>query len=213
MGNVSSTSSSASAAHGSRTPARSGSGGGSSGRSPGKSQRRVWLLAQKGDAKALHRAIARLPADVRRARLEYATPMDLMRPLAVATLNGHTDCVRVLIEAGAEQSRRSMDGKTPLHVAARDGRTDIARLLISAGADCNVRDARGDTPLLLAAHHGKHEVLDLLLNTQAVNVFARGTTSGWDVFKEARSALNRVDAAQQPQYKKCLELIEWVRLE
>lgn len=205
MGNVSSsTPSSASTVHGSRRPAGRG------GRSPGKSQQRVWLLAQKGDAKALHRAIARLPADVRRARIEYATPMDLVGPLAVATINGHTDCVRVLIEAGAEYNRRSMDGKTPLHIAARDGRKEIARLLIDAGADCNVRDARGYTPLLLAAHYGKHEVLDVLLNTQSVNVFARGTTSGWDVFKEARSAFSRVDPAQQPQYKKCLELVEWV---
>ena len=71
-------------------------------------------------------------------------------------MSGHTDCVRLLVEAGANKeatstirgilSPRTHEGCTALLHAADGGHTDCVSALIEAGADkdarTNVRDSR-----------------------------------------------------------------------
>ena len=39
-------------------------------------------------------------------------------PVIVAASNGHQNCVKLLIESGADPTRNDKIGKTPLHYAA-----------------------------------------------------------------------------------------------
>ena len=66
--------------------------------------------------------------------------------LNTAVFVGHTEVVRLLIEAGADVNKRNRDNATPLHIAAFMGRAAEAEMLLSAGADTNSRDGSGNTP-------------------------------------------------------------------
>ena len=56
-------------------------------------------------------------------------------PLYYAAKEGHTDIVRILLEAGAEVNAAVFKfGWTPLRGAARYGHTDIVEALRKAGA-------------------------------------------------------------------------------
>jgi ankyrin repeat protein len=80
-------------------------------------------------------------------------------PLAKATLGGHVEAVRLLLEAGADPDGELDAECTPLMVASKAA---IAELLIRSGADPN-RLIDGCTPLNAAVHRNSHEVAAMLL--------------------------------------------------
>ena len=53
---------------------------------------------------------------------------------ASSWLQGKTDVLRLVLEAGASAVQKSIDGETPLHRAARLGRAECASELIVRGA-------------------------------------------------------------------------------
>lgn len=83
-----------------------------------------------------------------------------------AEVSSH-DCVRLLIQAGAdvhETSRSALAG-TPLHVASVcNDRHEAVRTLLAAGASHAARDAAGATPLLIATGTGSHLCMTALLD-------------------------------------------------
>jgi ankyrin repeat protein len=54
--------------------------------------------------------------------------------LIQATENGHTDCVRLLIDAGANKEAKNVSRDTALQLAVQNGHLDCARLLVVAAA-------------------------------------------------------------------------------
>jgi ankyrin repeat protein len=81
-------------------------------------------------------------------------------PLISASMNGHADAVRLLVEAGADKDKvETADGMSALHWAACDGHLEAARILVEAGADRSIRDSHGDTALDLAVDSGHGGVL------------------------------------------------------
>ena len=59
-------------------------------------------------------------------------------PLFVASRKGQVDCVRLLIDDGADVNKaRTDNGWTPLYVASQNGNVDCVRLLVENGADVN----------------------------------------------------------------------------
>ncbi|MBR5888302.1 MAG: ankyrin repeat domain-containing protein, partial [Akkermansia sp.] len=42
---------------------------------------------------------------------------------------GHTECVKLLIDAGADVNRANNEGRTPLSIAEKNGHTECAELL------------------------------------------------------------------------------------
>ena len=56
-------------------------------------------------------------------------------PLHLAAGKGYVECVRKLIERGAEKNAQSNDGKTALHRAAAAGDHEMVALLLDMGAD------------------------------------------------------------------------------
>ncbi len=114
-------------------------------------------------------------ADPDRQRNENISPV-------IVGVCGHYDCLRLLVEAGADVNRASdHNGETALHGAAGGIDARSVRLLLQHGANPNARtipgmktfrlwrDARvrGETPLHRAAAWGSSEVIQLLLDAGA----------------------------------------------
>ncbi len=72
-------------------------------------------------------------------------------PLFLAVELGHTEIVKVLIEAEVEVNPKIQPGwfvgSTSLHYAAWLGNTEVATILLKAGAKVNAKDKDGETPL------------------------------------------------------------------
>ncbi|MAX26251.1 MAG: hypothetical protein CMJ19_17280 [Phycisphaeraceae bacterium] len=80
---------------------------------------------------------------------------------------GANECVRLLLEAGADPNAKAavdaetdhfwrdicVVGETPLHRAAAYGDEEMIRLLIGAGADPSIKDSRGDSALTWFSRH------------------------------------------------------------
>jgi ankyrin repeat protein len=56
-------------------------------------------------------------------------------PLLLAALNGTTENIQVLLNAGADVTVQNGFGFTPLHIAADRGSTANVKALLDAGAD------------------------------------------------------------------------------
>jgi len=92
-------------------------------------------------------------------------------PLFLAAKEGHDECVRLLIEAGA-----SVDGigvvanaLTPLWVATYAGHKNCVKRLVAAGANLNTKFP--ETPLFIAAREGRADCLKILIEAgSCVNV-------------------------------------------
>jgi len=76
-----------------------------------------------------------LPNNVQRSAIHYAT------------MYGHVDCVKFLIEHKANLNCRDQRGQTPVSWACCNGKDDCLQLLLDAGADCTIVDIFGQTPL------------------------------------------------------------------
>jgi ankyrin repeat protein/tellurite resistance protein len=91
-------------------------------------------------------------------------------PLNAAATRGHTECARLLIDAGADVNRNSPPegGQFPLLMAAENGHQEIVSMLLSAGADVSmINPENGTHPLLMAAQGGHHETVEELLRAGA----------------------------------------------
>ncbi|KDP40550.1 hypothetical protein JCGZ_24549 [Jatropha curcas] len=127
--------------------AASGNGGGSLS---------ILLEAQNADGQtALHLACRRGSSELVGAILEHRQAnVDVLDkdgdpPLVFALAAGSPECVRALIERGANVGSRLRDGFGPsvAHVCAYHGQPDCMRELLLAGADPNAVDDEGETVL------------------------------------------------------------------
>ena len=83
-------------------------------------------------------------------------------PLHGAACNGHTECVRLLINAAANVNVQACNKFTPLHCASEDGYAEIVELLLIANADPNMQDSEGKTPLDWAMWKNHKEIVKRL---------------------------------------------------
>lgn len=93
-------------------------------------------------------------------------------PLHVASRNGHTNVVRLLLSAPEiKVNERDEFGRTPLHLASREGKADITSLLLAApGINVNQTDVLGCSPLSKASASGHTAMVKLLLAAPGINV-------------------------------------------
>ncbi|XP_043274042.1 transient receptor potential channel pyrexia [Venturia canescens] len=89
-------------------------------------------------------------------------------PLHYAVLSNVTECVEILLKAGACPNNPQVYTETPLHVAAGLGASESLTLLLSHGADVRVQcGAARSTPLHLAAEDASPRCTKLLLDSGA----------------------------------------------
>jgi ankyrin repeat protein len=95
-------------------------------------------------------------------------------PLVMAAYKGHTEIVRLLLEAGADVAAVDPDmHATALHAAAYAGRTDAARLLIAHGIDIDRQGPRnGYTALHDAIWQNNVDTAEVLIEA-GVNLSLR----------------------------------------
>ncbi|KAJ1489706.1 ankyrin repeat-containing domain protein, partial [Baffinella frigidus] len=83
-------------------------------------------------------------------------------PLYEASLRGHLEVLRLLLEAGgcclAEASAKTHNGLTPLHYASFHGRHAMARLLLDNGADVTAKDIKERTAMHFASNQGHDDI-------------------------------------------------------
>ena len=85
----------------------------------------------------------------------------------LATLNGHSRVVRILLNKGADVTIVGTDGISALHLSAEFGRLDVSKMLMEAGADIEAKTSTGISPLHRAAYEGHSKVVEALIEAGA----------------------------------------------
>ena len=88
-------------------------------------------------------------------------------PLLNASVNGHTEVVKLLLKFGADPNIGNYNETTPLHKAARGGHSELVKQLLDGGAMPDKQNIYGFTVLIGAAAHGHQNTVELLLEAGA----------------------------------------------
>ena len=113
----------------------------------------------------------------------------------MASHEGHIDCVKLLVESGAEVDTRNNDGDTPLFWAASKGHIEVVQLLIEQHADVNACDSKGRSCLWTAAFNGHTDVVRALVS------------AGADVHLQKNDGSSPLTAASQERHIDCVKLL------
>jgi ankyrin repeat protein len=142
-------------------------------------------------------------ADKLRALIETEEDMraimkDCNTALRLASVRGHTETVKVLIDKGVDVNCETGRGGTALMWAAgsQENTVDTVKALLEAGADVNKKTEDGCTALMDAARQGNIEIARVLLDSGAeVNA----------VNMEGRTALTEASAGGHKEIVRLLE--------
>ena len=118
----------------------------------------LFLAVQEPSPKAAE-VLMRWP----KTNVEFRSARD-ESPLMLASLKGHLDLARKLVERGADVNKT---GWTPLHYAATNGHLQIIDLLLENHAYIDAESPNGTTPLMMAAQYGSASAVKLLLEAGA----------------------------------------------
>lgn len=123
----------------------------------------VFTAAMTGNAATLSEIIAAAPESVNSFSADGWTPLHL------SAFFGSTECIPVLLNAGAKLNERSKNPmeNMPLHAAAAGRNLEIVRALVERGALVNARQHGGWTPLHAAAQNGDDATAELLIGAGA----------------------------------------------
>lgn len=96
----------------------------------------------RGDLDGTKRIIGRAAR-----RVNERQPESGGTPLSAASLHGHVDIAKYLINRGANVNGTNRDGNAPLHVAAFMCRKEVVQLLLEKDGDVFKKNGRGETPI------------------------------------------------------------------
>lgn len=85
--------------------------------------------------------------------------------LHMASANGHTDAVQLLLEHSADATAANIEGNTPLHWACLNGHEDVIRALLTADAAPSALNMHDRTPIdevLDRSEPQRQQLLDLI---------------------------------------------------
>ena len=113
----------------------------------------------------------------------------------IRTGNGHEECVKELIQAGADVNAVNAWQETPIVLAAGKGLNHSVDLLIKSAADVNAVDISGCTALVNASREGHEHSVDSLIQ------------AGADVNRKTVKGDTPLLLATTNGHNKCLELL------
>ena len=105
---------------------------------PTESPESVLGLAAQGDATVL-RFVINSKSDQAKQLVNERHTETGTTPLLAAAKGGHTRCIEVLLEHGADVNQANCEGWTPLMAAVRFANRDTTRLLLKHKADASVQ--------------------------------------------------------------------------
>lgn len=88
---------------------------------------------------------------------------DRKTPLHVAAYNRMSECVRLLVNSGAEVDALTRFQSTPLHYASFVGSISCAKTLLEFGTDIDAKESWGQSPLMVAVKQGNLEFVKYIL--------------------------------------------------
>jgi hypothetical protein len=92
----------------------------------------------------------------------------------IATSEGDTDIVELLLDRGADINLQNEKGFTALMHALINGDTEIVKLLIDRGADIDLQNMYGETALDIAITKGNQKIIDILRKAErAENIYKK----------------------------------------
>ena len=77
---------------------------------------------------------------------------DGLNPILVASMKGHSETVRLLLEYNAAVDSQTNEGTSALMIASANGNTQIVKLLLEKGANTSLRNKYGKSALDVAAN-------------------------------------------------------------
>lgn len=117
--------------------------------------------------------------------------------LFAAAAANHTNCIRLLLAAGADINACNAKGSTALMAAAFHGQTDAVRQLLEAGADRHLHNKDGTHAQRFAQMRGVSDIIQLL--AQDPNEIVVYTRTGDRVIEEIFNfrALERISLVRK----------------
>jgi uncharacterized protein len=88
----------------------------------------------------------------------------------MASQNGHTDIVKLLLDRNVALDVKAVNGTTPLMLASQNGYTEIVKLLCEWGSDVNIKTTIDNfeyTSLKVAKKMGRKDIVGILESTGA----------------------------------------------
>jgi ankyrin repeat protein len=121
----------------------------------------------------LHRACDEGYVNIAKRLLEFgACPTSVHKitkatALHMASQQGHSEVVGLLLSWNLDQDAKDVGGWTALHMAAHEGHLDVVNQLVTSGAALDVVDNDGWTALHKAARRGKDDIVTTLIQRGA----------------------------------------------
>lgn len=79
-------------------------------------------------------------------------------PLCYAVGNNHPECVRILLDQGADPNRVQNWGNTAMHICASSASSKrVFQMLVEAGGDVNIRNSQSESALDLLHRHQRRD--------------------------------------------------------
>ncbi len=94
--------------------------------------------------------------------------------LCDAARNGHSECLRILIDAKANVDGIAGEEYSPVYLAADHGQVECVRALVEMKANVNHRDRFGWTPLMTVTDRNKDRIKENQLIEQLLRAHASG---------------------------------------
>lgn len=127
-------------------------------------------------------------------------------PLHTASLNGHTNCVEILLSHGA-MIHKCHYGLTPFMYACYNGHAEVARILFTAHPfQLNWNDDKGQSPLHLAVASGNPQIITLLLDIGVPVTHNFAQESFFDQLIEKNDVRSAAAVIGHDRYQECLDL-------
>lgn len=82
-------------------------------------------------------------------------PVPGQTPLWIASSEGFTETVKILLANNANVNLYNYKVRTPLWIAAKNNHLEVIKLLLSKGANVNIADINGKTPIDVASDEGR----------------------------------------------------------